>query len=524
MTSPDGVNWTSRTSAADNSWRGITYGNGLFVAVAFTGTGNRVMTSPDGITWTIRTSPVDNTWEGIVYGNGQFVSVADTGDSYRVMTSGKQELMSVSNNNTYQGGITVYGSSVIKSDVNSTTAFQIQNAAGTNVVNVDTTTSQLSVRALPSGAGPELAGSTVCSGGSWTGSGPWTTSSSGDVMTCAPPTVTAGATYQLIFTAEAPVFGSFSVTPSIGGTTGAVVSGFGSPTTSTQYITAASTASLTFTSGFGGVKVSNISVKQVIASNATLQVLNSDGSAGLELRAGGIGLNNSFIGVQSGQNSLGINNVGVGNYALQSNVAGNNNAAFGYSALKSNTSGSLNSAFGSFALQNNTTGDNNVGLGYQALNTNTTGVGNAAVGYQALYSNTSGGLNTAIGQGALYGNTSGSGNQAVGWRALEANTTGTYNIGIGTTAQFFNTTGNNNTALGYFSGTISGRTALDSSTAIGANSGVGSNNTVALGCTNGFNSCSANSSVAIGSPFSAIPLSVGATTYTTGPLPRLALL
>ncbi|MEZ4195142.1 MAG: hypothetical protein R3B53_01960 [Candidatus Paceibacterota bacterium] len=32
MTSTDGVTWTSRTSAADNSWQAVTYGNGLFVA------------------------------------------------------------------------------------------------------------------------------------------------------------------------------------------------------------------------------------------------------------------------------------------------------------------------------------------------------------------------------------------------------------------------------------------------------------------------------------------------------------
>ena len=37
--------WTIRTSAADNAWYSVTYGNGLFVAVSATGTGNRVMTS-----------------------------------------------------------------------------------------------------------------------------------------------------------------------------------------------------------------------------------------------------------------------------------------------------------------------------------------------------------------------------------------------------------------------------------------------------------------------------------------------
>ena len=40
-----GETWTSRTSAADNSWFSVTYGNGLFVAVSLSGVGNRVMTS-----------------------------------------------------------------------------------------------------------------------------------------------------------------------------------------------------------------------------------------------------------------------------------------------------------------------------------------------------------------------------------------------------------------------------------------------------------------------------------------------
>lgn len=36
--------WTIRTSAADNGWHAVTFGNGLFVAVSDTGIGNRVMT------------------------------------------------------------------------------------------------------------------------------------------------------------------------------------------------------------------------------------------------------------------------------------------------------------------------------------------------------------------------------------------------------------------------------------------------------------------------------------------------
>jgi len=77
MTSQNGINWTSQTSAADNNWYGLTYGNGLFVAVSggTDGTGNRVMTSSDGINWTSRTSAADHSWRGVAYGNGLFVAV-----------------------------------------------------------------------------------------------------------------------------------------------------------------------------------------------------------------------------------------------------------------------------------------------------------------------------------------------------------------------------------------------------------------------------------------------------------------
>jgi hypothetical protein len=95
MTSPDGETWTSQNSAADNEWIGVTWG-GLagqekFVAVAKSGTGNRVMTSTNGIDWTSQNSAADNNWVGVTWGgpSGQekFVAVAWTGTGNRVMTS-----------------------------------------------------------------------------------------------------------------------------------------------------------------------------------------------------------------------------------------------------------------------------------------------------------------------------------------------------------------------------------------------------------------------------------------------------
>jgi len=70
------------------------------------------MTSPDGINWTLRTSAADNNWLGVTYGNGLFVAVANTGTGNRVMTSGKTELNALSHNNIYQGGLSVMGGNV----------------------------------------------------------------------------------------------------------------------------------------------------------------------------------------------------------------------------------------------------------------------------------------------------------------------------------------------------------------------------------------------------------------------------
>ena len=95
MTSPDGITWTTRTSAANNDWRDVAWGGPAgqekFVAVSGTGTNNRVMTSPDGITWTTRTSASNNYWNSVTWGGpaGQetFVAVSNTGTGTRVMTS-----------------------------------------------------------------------------------------------------------------------------------------------------------------------------------------------------------------------------------------------------------------------------------------------------------------------------------------------------------------------------------------------------------------------------------------------------
>ena len=75
FTSPDGFVWTSRTAASNDTWSAITYGDGLFVAVAssYSG-GNGIMTSPDGITWTLQAGVGSGGYTGVTYGFGTYVA------------------------------------------------------------------------------------------------------------------------------------------------------------------------------------------------------------------------------------------------------------------------------------------------------------------------------------------------------------------------------------------------------------------------------------------------------------------
>ncbi|MDZ7744326.1 MAG: hypothetical protein U5K77_00990 [Candidatus Saccharibacteria bacterium] len=81
MTSSDGVSWVTQTAVVDNDWQSVTYGDGLFVAVAGNGgsseSSDRVMTSTDGVTWFANTpdSKLD-AWDNVAYGNGTFIAIA----------------------------------------------------------------------------------------------------------------------------------------------------------------------------------------------------------------------------------------------------------------------------------------------------------------------------------------------------------------------------------------------------------------------------------------------------------------
>jgi hypothetical protein len=89
--SSDGINWTSNSCPA-GSWIGLCWSPELeiFVAVSETGSGNQVMTSPDGANWTIRTTPTPTAaWFSVIWSKEMslFCSVAYSGTGNRVMTS-----------------------------------------------------------------------------------------------------------------------------------------------------------------------------------------------------------------------------------------------------------------------------------------------------------------------------------------------------------------------------------------------------------------------------------------------------
>lgn len=234
------------------------------------------------------------------------------------------------------------------------------------------------------------------------------------------------------------------------------------------------TGTLSFIPGAAGTFVGTIDTVTIYAMTASVAdalIESSDGTtAPLEIRAGGSGLYNTFIGEYVGSfNTTGICNIAlgantfhynaVGNYniafgvdTLHFNTTGEGNIALGYAALHFNTTGEYNIACGHIALYHNTTGSWNIACGLETLNSNTTGRSNIVYGHWAMRDNTTGSWNIANGIEALLFNTTGSVNAASGVEALVYNTTGSYNSAYGPYTLYCNTTGSYNVACGAYAG------------------------------------------------------------------------
>ena len=92
--------------------------------------------------------------------------------------------------------------------------------------------------------------------------------------------------------------------------------------------------------GFEGT-INNVSMKPITQfQQSTLSFENSDTTIGVEIRSGGSGLKNTFVGDSAGyQNTTGNSNVANGYQALNANTTGSGNVANGYQALNANTTG-----------------------------------------------------------------------------------------------------------------------------------------------------------------------------------------
>ena len=81
-----GILWETRSAAEQNFWESVAYGNGVWVAVASSGT-NRVMRSTNnGVTWSAVAATEQNPWKSVAYGNGVWVAVSQAGTN-QVMRS-----------------------------------------------------------------------------------------------------------------------------------------------------------------------------------------------------------------------------------------------------------------------------------------------------------------------------------------------------------------------------------------------------------------------------------------------------
>jgi hypothetical protein len=478
-----------------------TYSTGTIAqtTTAITGSGTTFTSAMDGGT--------------IIYSDGTTATV--TYLTATTLTSSVSKTVTAGSSYKIQyGGLAVSSTGTVtaRNTADSTTAFQVQNAAGTDILTTDSTTSQTTLRGINSDAtaGSELIASNNYTTANWTKTG-WSVTSS-------LATHTTGNTNSLIETQLNPVANSLyvvvftvtggsgvgSVTPQIGGANGTPV--VGNSVNETQYIFTNGSANLKFVPTSTWVnKISNVSVKLITKSTAALVVKSSAGNSNVEIRTS-TQSNNTFIGTTSGQyNVTGTQNTALGIAALQTNATGYNNTAIGTQAIQNNISGYSNSVLGQQALQTNTTGYNNSALGEQALQSNTTGAGNAAVGEGSLLNNSTGNQNTAIGTESLKSNNTGSGNTAIG-----------VNSGYTTVSANANAIGSNNTFIGFNAGPgVDNSISLQSAAAIGQGSVVNASNTLVLGCISGVNGCTASTNIGIASGgYSNNPLTVAASTYT----------
>lgn len=414
---------------------------------------------------------------------------------------------------------------------NSTNAFLINQSNGTNIMNVDTNIGQLVVRTTQSStmqSDDYVTNGTFDTDSSWDKGYGWTITDgkanyTWDEIHFIPNDIDLNQTITGLVTGETYIL-SFDVicndsqlnSVKLGGIT--VATNLETSGTYTYSITAQTINTLVFYPSpiFNGI-IDNVHIYQY-ANTATIPnfvAQNADESIGLEIRAGGSGLKNILLGIDSGKTiyngsnniALGENtlasaiissyNIALGTDALSTGINSLQNIAIGYGTLKSATQAADNIAIGYNSLTNATeprnniaigsnsassitTGYNNIGLGTNVFNALTGGYNNIALGFNSMTTSTGAYSNIAIGTNTLVQN-SRINNIAIGENAMQNSTTAFDNVLIGYNAGNTITTGTYITGVGF--GVLSNANPTQSITAIGtyaAMNSTGSSN-VAVG-------------------------------------------
>jgi hypothetical protein len=154
------------------------------------------------------------------------------------------------------------------------------------------------------------------------------------------------------------------------------------------------------------------------------------------------GDDNVAIGFQAGLQTNSIDNIAIGNYALDGADSGTGrNIAIGKYSMTSNL------ASGCFA---------NTCLGYRTGNQITSGNDNTLLGYEAGVAITTGSDNVAIGKNTLDNINTENYNVAIGHSALGGASSSNYSTAVGYRAGLLITTGSHNTILGSYTGNQDG--------------------------------------------------------------------
>jgi hypothetical protein len=348
--------------------------------------------------------------------SGNFINGGNTFGSTAVLGTNDNNGLNIVTNGTAVAKFSASGAAAFENSSNSTSAFQVQNASGATVLNVDTTNAAIAVdgssEATTTLSSNLISSYAVTNSSYWTCSSPWTYTSttiktgangSNCVATSANVSVTVGSIYYLSFTLSGgSCYGNYyNIAISVGGysQSNATLSCNG---TYTYTFTATTTGALTLVApSYTNITFNNLSLQQITPAVAPLQVKDATGATTFQIYAPLASYNDSFFGLNAGEyNATGTNNIALGDNASLQNITGSYNTAIGAGALQNN-SGSNNTAIGYNALSALINSSSNVGVGENLLNSISVS-GNTVIGIGIGTSLLSGSNNnTIIGQNDL---------------------------------------------------------------------------------------------------------------------------